>query len=55
MPPLPNRLRGKPVAGDRRLGVDQVADSGQGFLILDEVLGREETQSRASPGDLDAA
>lgn len=39
---IPRRLIGRPPAvTDRRLGVDQVADSGKGFLILEEEPGRE--------------
>lgn len=38
---VPARLLGHPPATDRRLGVDQVADSGKGFFILEEQPGRE--------------
>lgn len=39
---VPARLLGRPpVSVDRRLGVDQVADSGKGFIILQEEPGRE--------------
>jgi len=37
---IPDLIRGhKPDESDRRLGVDQVADSGKGFIILKEDLG----------------
>jgi hypothetical protein len=38
---LPDRLRGRPIEADRRLGVDQVADSKTGFTLLEERAGRE--------------
>src|SRR5690349_25107230 len=39
---IPDLIRGrKPNSEDRRLGVDQVADSGKGFMILYEQPGKE--------------
>src|SRR5690348_6956935 len=39
---IPDLIRGnKPNAEDRRLGVDQVAENGKGFMILYEQPGRE--------------
>jgi hypothetical protein len=39
---IPDLIRGrKPDKDDRRLGVDQVADSGKGFIILEERPGRD--------------
>lgn len=39
---LPGRLLGRPsVEEDRRIGVDQIADSGRSFAILEEQPGRE--------------
>ena len=38
---LPDILTGKRTEGDRHIGVDQVAAGGKGFMILEEVPGRE--------------
>ena len=38
---LPDKLKGKPKAQDRRLGVDQITDSGNGFFVAEEIPGRE--------------
>ena len=38
---LPDILTGKRTESDRHIGVDQVAESGKGFMILEEVPGRE--------------
>jgi hypothetical protein len=39
---LPDRLRGlEPSGEDRRLGVDQVTDSGKGFMLVHETPGKE--------------
>lgn len=38
---LPDVLTGKRREEDRHIGVDQVAESGKGFMILEEVPGRE--------------
>ncbi|MDP4261488.1 MAG: SRPBCC family protein [Bacteroidota bacterium] len=37
----PDRLKGKPVETDKRLGVDQITDQGKGFIILEEIPGKE--------------
>lgn len=38
---LPDRLRGKPIDEDRRLGVDQITDNGKGFFVAEEIPGKE--------------
>lgn len=37
----PDKLRGKAPETDRRLGVDQITDEGKGFIILEEIPGKE--------------
>lgn len=38
---LPDRLKGKPKEQDQRIGLDQIADSGKGFFIVEEIPGQE--------------
>jgi hypothetical protein len=38
---LPDRLRGKPTGEDKRIGLDQIADSEKGFFIAEEIPGQE--------------
>src|SRR5687768_2049314 len=38
---LPDKLKGKPKDQDRRLGLDQITDSGKGFFIAEEIPGKE--------------
>ncbi|HET6768136.1 MAG TPA: SRPBCC family protein [Chitinophagaceae bacterium] len=38
---LPDKIKGKPREQDRRIGVDQITNSGTGFFVAEEVPGRE--------------
>ena len=38
---LPDKLQGKPRERDRRIGVDQITNSGTGFFVAEEIPGRE--------------
>src|SRR5689334_9948326 len=38
---LPDRLKGTAKEQDKRIGLDQIADSGKGFFIAEEIPGQE--------------
>ena len=38
---LPDKLKGKLKEHDRRLGLDQITDSGKGFFVAEEIQGKE--------------